>query len=437
MRIFKKIREEFKGQNLLTKISTILVSLLLAIVLFWVGFFMIHFAWNWGEKMVHRHSVSMTQPISSTYSLQTYKDGSLQLIVTETRKKVGPRFTAIHEDDILTDSVAFIRDKKGWRTFSLKTGAFSEEYFDNIEHPDTLHHYAACSREGLLGFLDIHSGKLAIPLKFCAPNNYRPETPLDDDYPHPILLHEEHCLDMEEELAEICEAPAVRDGKPVTEPEDYYPEYEYPSFRKKESQENNIQFVGNYCIVPTTTSTYGVIDVSGRILFDGYESITHYADCKLFKARKNDKYDLFAENGQCLLAQQKRIPVLPQGVIHPPKGILTNHTCTETLTNLVMRNYVSQLDEYGYKDYYLTYKENDYTVSSVTDCNSPDYCWYRDNTKYGIKETRTGRTVIEPVWEDVDIYTDGRDSYIFKCKEGRYSFLLDENGKFLSRRTPR
>lgn len=433
----KKFRAEFKEQNLLSKIRIIFISLLLVIVTFFVVLSIIHYACLWGKNMADHHRVAMMQPVSSTYSLQTYKDGSLQLVVTETQKKVGPRFTVIHDEDILADSVAFIRDKKGWRTFSLKTGAFSEEYFDNIEHPDTLHHYAACSREGLLGFLDIHSGKLAIPLKFCAPNSYRLEMPLDDDYPHPIRLHEDYCSNTEEEMAEISEAPEVRDGKEVSETDDYYPEYEYPSFRKKESQENNIQFVGNYCIVPTTTSTYGVIDISGNILFDGYESITYYADCKLFKTCKNKKYDLFAENGQRLLSQQKRIPVLPQGVILPQKGILTNHACTETLTNLVMRNNVFNLSEYGFKEFYQTYSENTYTFCSVNDCNDEDNGWYYTRVKFGVKDAKTGRTVIEPVWSDVDIYTNGKGRYMFKCEEGKYSFLLDENGKFISRRTLR
>ena len=430
----KKIKEEFKGQNLLSKIRIILVSLLTFIIVFLVGFAIVYCICFWGRGIVRHHKVIMTQPISSTYSLQTYKDGSLQLVVTETKQKKGSRFSYIRDNDILSDSVVFLANKEGWKTFSLRTGAFSEEYYDDIEEPDTLHHYAACSRKGLLGFIDVNRGKLVIPLKFCAIDNYALETPYDDDYPHPIL-HEDYCLDMEEELSEVSEEPAVRDGKAVTESEDYYPEYEYPSFRKKESKEHNIQFVGGYCIVPTTTTTYGVIDISGNILFDGYENITYYVDCNLFKACKNKKYDLIAENGQRLLSQQKRIPVLPQGIIHPQKGILTNHACTETITNLVMRNNVSQLDEYGYKEFYPTYSENVYTFSSVNDCNDEDRGWYYVSTKYGIKDAKTGRTVIEPVWDDIDIYTNGKGSYIFKCAEGRYAFLMDENGKFLSRKS--
>ena len=419
----KKIKEEFKGQNLLSKIRILLVSLLTFIIVFLVGFAIVYCICFWGRGIVRHHKVIMTQPISSTYSLQTYKDGSLQLVVTETKQKIGSRFSYIRDNDILSDSVVFLANKEGWKTFSLRTGAFSEEYYDDIEEPDTLHHYAACSRKGLLGFIDVNSGKLVIPLKFCT----RGSCPGDMDfYDHirPLIADEGYC---EEEACVSEEA--------VSESDPGYPEYEYPTFLTKDSKDNVVQFVGNYCIVPTTTATYGVIDISGEILFDGYERITHYVDCKLFKACKNNKYDLFAENGKCLLSQQKRIPVLSQGIIHPQKGILTNHACTETLTNLVMRNYVSQLDEYGYKEFQYTHKENAYTVSSVSDCDDNDNYWYRNNTRYGIKNTQTGRTVIEPVWEDIDIYTNSKGIYIFKCKEGRYSFLLDENGKFLSRKS--
>ena len=421
----KKFRAEFKEQNLLSKIRIILVSLLTFIIVFLVGFTIVYFICFWGRGIVRHHKVIMTQPVSSTYSLQTYKDGSLQLVVTETKQKIGSRFSYIRDNDILSDSVAFLSSEEGWKTFSLRTGVFSEEYYDYIEEPDTLHHYAACSRKGLLGFIDVNSGKLVIPLKFCAREDY----PRDMDFYdriRPLIADRECCV---EAVEETCVSE-----EPVSESEPGYPEYEYPTFLTKDSKDNVIQFVGNYCIVPTTISTHGVIDLSGNLLFDGYETITYYVDCNLFKACKNKKYDLFSGNGQRMLSQQKRIPVLPQGIIHPQKGILTNHACTETLTNLVMRNNVSQLDEYGYKEFYPTYSENVYTFSSVNDFNGEDNGWYYGGTKFGIKDVKTGRTVIEPVWDDVDIYTNGKGKYIFKCEEGRYAFLMDENGKFLSRK---
>ena len=420
----KKIRAEFKEQNLLSKIRIILVSLLTFIIVFLVGFAIIYSICFWGRGIVRHHKVIMTQPISSTYSLQTYKDGSLQLVVTETKQKIGSRFSYIRDNDILSDSVAFLSSEKGWKTFSLRTGAFSEEYYDYIEKPDTLHHYAACSRKGLLGFIDVNSGKLVIPLKFCA----REDCPRDMDFYdriRPLIEDRESCVEAVEE--------ACVSEEPVSESELGYPEYEYPTFLTKDSKDNVIQFVGDFCIVPTTTSTYGVIDMRGQILFDGYESIIHYVECKLFKGCKNKKYDLIAENGQKILTQKNRIPILPQGIVHPDKGILTNHACTETLTNLVMRGYVRSLAEYGYKEYYDTYSNNVYGLITATD-GDDNGCWYGSSTRYGIKDVKTGKTIIEPVWEDVDVYTNGKGGYIFKCQEGRYSFLLDENGKFLSRK---
>ena len=159
---FKKFRAEFKEQSLLEKIRIIFVSILLVAVVVTAGIVGLLFALDWGSDIVHRHTVKKTQPISDTYSLRTYKDGSYQLVVTEHQRKIGPRFYTMRDDMILSDSVIILYGGKGCLTFSLKTGAFSEEYFDNIGTPDTLHHLAACSRKGLLGFVNVHSGKLVI-----------------------------------------------------------------------------------------------------------------------------------------------------------------------------------------------------------------------------------------------------------------------------------
>ena len=437
MGIFKKFRAEFKEQSLLSKIRILFVTILLVAVVATAGIVGILLSLDWGSRVIHHHTVKKTQPISGTYSLCTYKDYSYQLVVTETQRKIGPRFHTMRDDNILTDSVIFLYGEKGCQTFSLKTGIFSEEYFDNIENPDTLHHLAACSRKGMLGFLNVHSGKLVIPLKFCAIDNYSAEILLE--YPHP-LWDNSIPLDFNEANIDIVdEMPACESccgGECVMEETVQDPVCDYHNWRKKESTDGTIQFAGNYCIVPTTTSTYGVIDTTGKIIIDGYESITHYLTYNLFKAYKNKKFDLYTADAKCLLSQRKSISVLPQGIFHPGADILTNHTCTDTLTNLVMRGYRPYLDEYGYGEYHNAYYDRrDYYVISVTfDDDDNDESWWIHNTKYGAVDAKTGKTVIEPVWDDVDVYTDKKGNYIFKCSADQFSFLLDKNGNFLNRK---
>ncbi len=433
---FKKFWAEFKEQSLLEKIRILFVSILLVAAIATAGIIGLLFALDWGSDIVHRHTVKKTQPISDTYSLRTYKDGSYQLVVTENQRKIGPRFYTMRDDMILSDSVIILYGGKGCLTFSLKTGAFSEEYFDNIGTPDTLHHLAACSRKGLLGFVNVHSGKLVIPLKFCCIGDYSAD--VLTDYPHPDW-DGSSLLDCEK--ADIVEKmPACESSCEEVcglEEESSEPDYDYRSWRQKDSKDGMVQFSGDYCIVPTTISTYGVIDTNGKVLFDGYETISHYVACNLFKAYKNKKYDLYAGDGKRLLSQRKKICVLPEGIYHPEAGILTNHTCTDTLTDLVIRGYQCRLDEFGYGEYNNVYFDPcDYYAIRVTvdDDNDVDGSWCGYTTKYGVIEKKSGKTVIEPVWDDVDIYTNGKGDFVFKCQEDRYYFLLDKNGKFLKRK---
>lgn len=436
---FKKFKAEFKEQSLLEKLRIIFVSILLVVAVLVVGCVAFYFVCNGANEILLRHRVRKEQPISDSYSLRSYKDGSYQLVVTENRRKIGPRFSTMRDDIILTDSVIILYGEKGCQTFSLKTGAFSEELFDNIENPDPLHHLAACSRKGLLGFVDVHSGKLVIPLKFCCIDDYSAD--ILTDYPHPrwggssLLDYEEADINIVEKMP-ACESCC--EGACMIEEESSEPDYDYRSWRQKDSKDGTVQFSGDYCIVPTTISTYGVIDTNGNVLFDGYETISHYTACNLFKAYKNKKYDLYAGNGKRLLSQRKKICVLPEGIFHPDAGILTNHTCTDTLTDLVMRGYRYRLDEFGYGEYNCIYcGPCDYYVVSVTmddDDADADGAWWRHNTKFGVIEKKSGKTVIEPVWDDVDIYTNGKGDFVFQCQEDKYYFLLDKNGKFLNRK---
>ena len=56
-----------------------------------------------------------------------------------------------------------------------------------------------------------------------------------------------------------------------------------------------------------------------------------------------------------------------------------------------------------------------------------------DDVGVGFEEGKTGRPVIEPQWDHITIYKNAKkNKYVFCCELGGYTFLLKENGDYVS-----
>ncbi|MBR4487976.1 MAG: hypothetical protein IKO89_05375 [Bacteroidales bacterium] len=401
----KKFKEEFKEQNLLTKFRIIIISILFLIALGWVGKQGFDFVRTKVNYIEQHYNVVRKDIITSDYLLLSYEDKTCQLVYGPKEKKLGSRFTSCLISSYLTeDSVLYLynKNKKGWKTFSLVTGNFSEEYFDHIKRPDTLHHYSACSRNGLLGFLNVQSGELAIPLQFPEPKHF--SRSFDSFY------HYRDCV----------------------EERDY------------------IIFHGNYCIVPTNSQAYGVIDTKGKILLNGYTKIAYLENYNIFETcRGKNEHAIFAAKDRKCLAKGSNIKILDIGILNNDSLFNFDGDLMTDLTQDI------HLSKYGYNEVDLRGKKVYTDIDESYRYDNYDDFTYRDpdaNYMYidsdgeevmdnytmirGVKDRKNGRIVVENQ-RAVQAYKNAKGKYLFVCYgydydyEYSYYLYIDEDGKIL------
>lgn len=401
----KKFKEEFKEQNLLTKFRIIIISILFLIALGWVGKQGFDFVRTKVNHIEQHYNVVRKDIITSDYLLLSYEDKTCQLVYGPKEKKLGSRFTSCLISSYLTeDSVLYLynKNKKGWKTFSLVTGNFSEEYFDHIKRPDTLHHYSACSRNGLLGFLNVQSGELAIPLQFPEPKHF--SRSFDSFY------HYRDCV----------------------EERDY------------------IIFHGNYCIVPTNSQAYGVIDTKGKILLNGYTKIAYLENYNIFETcRGKNEHAIFAAKDRKCLAKGSNIKILDIGILNNDSLFNFDGDLMTDLTQDI------HLSKYGYNEVDLRGKKVYTDIDESYRYDNYDDFTYRDpdaNYMYidsdgeevmdnytmirGVKDRKNGRIVVENQ-RAVQAYKNAKGKYLFVCYgydydyEYSYYLYIDEDGKIL------
>ena len=411
---FKKIKEEFKEQNLLMRICIIIISFLFLIALGWVGKHGFDFVRTKVNHIERHYNVVRKDIITPDYLLLSYEDKTCQLVYAPKEKKLGSRFTSCHISNYLTeDSVLYLysKNKKGWKTFSLATGNFSEEYFDHIKRPDTLHHYSACSRNGLLGFLNVQSGELAIPLQFPEPKHF--SRSFDSFY------HYRDCV----------------------EERDY------------------IMFHGQYCIVPTSTQTYGVIDTKGKILLNGYTKIAYLENYNIFETcRGKNEHAIFAAKDRKCLTKGEILLILPEGILNKDNGILINYS-GDTITDLAGE---VNLSMYGYKrvdlrgdsvltdvgeshgwsnyimlsfrhpdaNYMYIDSEGNEEIGDLYEITCEDFV-----CSSGVKNRKNGKIVVEPKYEQIWTFKNAKGKYLFgvsnKFFDAIPTLYIDEDGKIL------
>lgn len=401
----KKFKEEFKEQNLLTKFRIIIISILFLIALGWVGKQGFDFVRTKVNYIEQHYNVVRKDIITSDYLLLSYEDKTCQLVYGPKEKKLGSRFTSCLISSYLTeDSVLYMynKNKKGWKTFSLVTGNFSEEYFDHIKRPDTLHHYSACSRNGLMGFLNVQSGELAIPLQFPEPKHF--SRSFDSFY------HYRDCV----------------------EERDY------------------IIFHGNYCIVPTNSQAYGVIDTKGKILLNGYTKIAYLENYNIFETcRGKNEHAIFAAKDRKCLAKGSNIKILDIGILNNDSLFNFDGDLMTDLTQDI------HLSKYGYNEVDLRGKKVYTDIDESYRYDNYDDFTYRDpdaNYMYidsdgeevmdnytmirGVKDRKNGRIVVENQ-RAVQAYKNAKGKYLFVCYgydydyEYSYYLYIDEDGKIL------
>ena len=401
----KKFKEEFKEQNLLTKFRIIIISILFLIALGWVGKQGFDFVRTKVNYIEQHYNVVRKDIITSDYLLLSYEDKTCQLVYGPKEKKLGSRFTSCLISSYLTeDSVLYMynKNKKGWKTFSLVTGNFSEEYFDHIKRPDTLHHYSACSRNGLMGFLNVQSGELAIPLQFPEPKHF--SRSFDSFY------HYRDCV----------------------EERDY------------------IMFHGNYCIVPTNSQAYGVIDTKGKILLNGYTKIAYLENYNIFETcRGKNEHAIFAAKDRKCLAKGSNIKILDIGILNNDSLFNFDGDLMTDLTQDI------HLSKYGYNEVDLRGKKVYTDMDESYRYDNYDDFTYRDpdaNYMYidsdgeevmdnytiirGVKDRKNGRIVVENQ-RTVQAYKNAKGKYLFVCYgydydyEYSYYLYIDEDGKIL------
>ena len=401
----KKFKAEFKEQNLLTKFRIIIISILFLIALGWVGKHGFEFVRTKVNHIEQHYNVVRKDIITPDYLLLSYEDKTCQLVYAPKEKKLGSRFTSCHISNYLTeDSVLYLysKNKKGWKTFSLATGIFSEEYFDHIKRPDTLHHYSACSRNGLMGFLNVQSGELAIPLQFPEPKHF--SRSFDSFY------HYRDCV----------------------EERDY------------------IIFHGNYCIVPTNSQAYGVIDTKGKILLNGYTKIAYLENYNIFETcRGKNEHAIFAAKDRKCLAKGSNIKILDIGILNNDSLFNFDGDLMTDLTQDI------HLSKYGYNEVDLRGKKVYTDIDESYRYDNYDDFTYRDpdaNYMYidsdgeevmdnytmirGVKDRKNGRIVVENQ-RAVQAYKNAKGKYLFVCYgydydyEYSYYLYIDEDGKIL------
>lgn len=426
MKKIRKLKEDFKSKNLKGKIRFIICLFLgvCGIGAAVIGLYYLPCFWRWNESFITREKAKYTvryiYPISTTYHLLEYNNGDYQIVSTQNNKKLGDRFCSIKFVDLNVDSIMITGSDKGNRLFSFRTGKFSEDYYDVIVPPDSKHHLSACTQKGLLGFLDIRTSKLAIPLKFSG------------------SFHALFCQN-DDGNGQSCKPRSI---------------YRYTDGidgEKIEMDIKHLQFKGDYCIVPTSYFSLGVIDYTGKVLIDGYDKI----DCvegitdTLFKTCRNNRYSLYDKNMKPLLTNKKSIPILPIGIVHVDGSVLTNYSCTDTLTDIIFdKDCYRFLKDHGFKEvncedeYIYDYDETGEHVKEVikgdkTYINSSyayyDRYAYYDEIGAGVYDGKTGCTVIEPQWDCTNIYKNAtKNKYVFSCYLGDYTFLLKENGDYVT-----
>ena len=401
----KKFKAEFKEQNLLTKFRIIIISILVLISLGWVGKHGFDFVRTKVNHIERHYNVVRKDIITPDYLLLSYEDKTCQLVYAPKEKKLGSRFTSCHISNYLTeDSVLYLysKNKKGWKTFSLATGNFSEEYFDHIKRPDTLHHYSACSRNGQMGFLNVRSGELAIPLQFPEPKHF--SRSFDSFY------HYRDCV----------------------EERDY------------------IIFHGNYCIVPTNSQAYGVIDTKGKILLNGYTKIAYLENYNIFETcRGKNEHAIFAAKDRKCLAKGSNIKILDIGILNNDSLFNFDGDLMTDLTQDI------HLSKYGYNEVDLRGKKVYTDIDESYRYDNYDDFTYRDpdaNYMYidsdgeevmdnytiirGVKDRKNGRIVVENQ-RAVQAYKNAKGKYLFVCYgydydyEYSYYLYIDEDGKIL------
>jgi hypothetical protein len=438
MKKLKKLKEEFKGESLPGKTRILFFGTVTFVIVGLIAWLAIYLLFVLGMNIAERHLVRNVQPLSNEYSLKNYKNGDCRIIRREDNKMLGERFRNMEYEKTIRDSVVFLYKKNGeMRTFSLKTGLFSEDSYDYIDLPDPAHHYCACSQKGLLGFIDCHTGKLVIPLKFYEENHFFLSERRRYGRFYPIGIHSEPLpLIADDKYEECC---AIIDE--CRQEREYDPEYERGDDDDNDDEEGIIRFKGDYCIVPTTVATSGVIDTHGNLLLDGYDWIEYNEGCKLFKTVRNRKYSIFAADGmRKLLSDEKKLYVLPIGVLLPEQEVLVNHACTDTLTNLIIdwaTDGCEDLSEYGDGDYRRVYLPCDLLENMrmyyPTDNRYKIICSKSKHGQKGVKRSANGEMVVKPMWEEIKIYRNAANQYLFFCTMDGYGFLVDEEGQFLKR----
>ena len=439
MKKLKKLKEEFRGESLPGKTRILFLGTITFIIVGLIAWLAIYLLIVLGLNIAERHLVRNIQPLSNEYCLKNYKNGDCRIIRREDNKMLGERFRDMEYERTIRDSVVFLYKKNGKvRTFSLKTGLFSKESYDYIDLPDPAHHYCACSKKGLLGFIDCHTGKLVIPLKFYEKNLFFISERRRYGLFHPTVIRPEPQLLIADVKYEEC--CAIIDE--CRQEQDFDSEYERVNDDDNDDEEGIIRFRGDYCIVPTTIATSGVIDTHGNLLLDGYDWIEYNEGCKLFKTVRNRRYSLFAAEGmQKLLSDEKKLYVLPMGILLPEQDVLINHACTDTLTDLIIdwiTDCSEDLSEYGYGNYKKIHFPCDVRDSMSqtypTDNTYRIICYKSKRWQKGVKRNTTGEMVVKPTWEDIKIYRNAANQYLFLCTIENYEFLVDEEGKMLWRR---
>ena len=401
----KKFKAEFKEQNLLTKFRIIIISILFLIALGWVGKQGFDFVRTKVNHIEQHYNVVRKDIITPDYLLLSYEDKTCQLVYAPKEKKLGSRFTSCHISNYLTeDSVLYLysKNKKGWKTFSIATGIFSEEYFDHIKRPDTLHHFSACSRNGQMGFLNVRSGELAIPLQFLEPKHFGRNF---DSY-----YHYRDCV----------------------EESDY------------------IMFHGHYCIVPTNSQAYGVIDAKGKLLLNGYTKIAYLENYNIFETcRGKNEHAIFAAKDRKCLAKGSNIKILDIGILNNDSLFNFDGDLMTDLTQDI------HLSKYGYNEVDLRGKKVYTDIDESYRYDNYDDFTYRDpdaNYMYidsdgeevmdnytiirGVKDRKNGRIVVEHQ-RAVQAYKNAKGKYLFVCYgydydyESSYYLYIDEDGKLL------
>jgi len=313
--------------------------------------------------IITHFSVSDKDSFNSDITKLMYKDGTERLRWDYTGKFIGPRADIIY-DDTSADLVIY-------------------------------------RRNGRVGFIDIISGKDAIP---SGKHNF------------------DHAwaFNAESGLAAVLENGKIgfirKDGSYQIPPQ-------YP-YTRQISDDTDIEFSDGYCVIPSENKEkYGLIDAQNRqILPVSYDYI----------GEEQEGYRIFGKDGKYgLLDSEFTLVFQPafddmwinsHGVV-----VLDDSLHSQWLLGFdlktVRAGYV--FDEISdMKKKQAGDDEYDTEETTVVPC---DYSTFTIHGKTGVIRNSTGKVVVEAVWDDVEYFADG----IFKAElEGKY-FLIDTAGKFI------